>query len=284
MSAFQPCAFGGGPLVGTKLMKVVYLDETGHDAKQTVAAVAGVLIDPDRQWLALAERIKLLRLEVPDEYRDGFIFHATDLHYGSKRPNWPRDEQRQLLNRLIELPRLLGIPIVLGVWRKVHERGPAQQESIVVHALAYGFCLKAADWYMSTLAPPDEVAMVVAEERPEAHKAIRASHALLSDEATIRKWLPPFVLRDFPISRIKAPPAFASKDEEILLQMADACAFVFQRFINGGDGHEKLVDAMFGEHAHPMALSKLKTDSIPWTCFWWPGEGEAPASHGAEAS
>jgi len=52
-----------------------------------------------------------------------------------------------------------------------------------------------------------------------------------------------------PIARIKAPPAFAAKDEEELLQISDACAFVLQRYLNRSPGWERFVKAMFGgEH------------------------------------
>lgn len=81
-------------LVGDRLMRVVYLDETGHSFKEPHAAVAGVLLDPDQQWAALAQSIDHLKKDVPEQFRNGFFFHASDLFGGGKwRSTWP-DEDR----------------------------------------------------------------------------------------------------------------------------------------------------------------------------------------------
>ena len=74
-------AIGGGPLVGDRLVYVIYLDETGHDKKNKIVAVAGVVLNPDKQWVQLANGIEELKARVPEQHRDGFIFHATDLYY-----------------------------------------------------------------------------------------------------------------------------------------------------------------------------------------------------------
>ncbi|MER9432360.1 hypothetical protein [Mesorhizobium sp. M0408] len=99
-------AFGGGPLVGDKIVRVVYVDETGHTTREPVAIVAGLILDPDRQWRVLADRIEALKADVPEKFREGFIFHATDLEHGGKyRHDWPDEDRWALLDRLIALPR-----------------------------------------------------------------------------------------------------------------------------------------------------------------------------------
>ena len=75
-------------------------------------------------------------------------------------------------------------------------------------------------------------------------------------KSLIEQWMPE-VAHLFPISRIKPPPAFASKEEEILLQIADACAWTFQRHMRGGGQSKRFIHAMFGEFAHPIELSKM---------------------------
>src|SRR5258707_814398 len=92
----------------------------------------------------------------------------------------------------------------------------------VIYLDETGHCFKAADIFMVNGSPADEVAMVIAEERNEARRALRAAHNLALNRKLVEQWLPEFA-HLFPILRVKAPPAFASKEEEILLQMADAC-------------------------------------------------------------
>lgn len=120
--------------------------------------------------------------------------------------------------------------------------------SVISHAIGYALCLQAMNDLMVRNVPENEVAMVIAEERPEAHRALKLCQKLFSDEKLLQQYVPSWAeLSNGPISRIKAPPNFAAKDEEILLQMADACAFVFQRALNNAQGAEQLLTSMFGE-------------------------------------
>jgi hypothetical protein len=120
--------------LGTKLVRVIYLDETGHSYKEPVAAVAGVILDPDRQWRLMADEIEKLKETVPAQFRDA---------------------------------------------------------------------------------------------------------------------------------------AFASKEEEILLQIADACAWTFQRHMKAGDQSERFINAMFGDFAHPADLSKMRAEPANCYGFAW---------------
>jgi hypothetical protein len=128
---------------------------------------------------------------------------------------------------------------------------------------------------MNEFAHPDEVAMIVAEERKEARDAIRAAHSLAMSKNLIEQGMPDLA-HLFPTTRIKAPPAFASKEEEILLQIADACAWTFQRHMRGGSQSERFIHSMFGDFAHPVDLGKMRTDAATYYGFAW--VEPAPAS------
>jgi Protein of unknown function (DUF3800) len=257
--------------VRTKLMRVIYLDETGHSFKEPVAVVAGIILDPDKQSRLIADEIEALKSRVPTEFRDGFFFHATDLYYGGPlRKVWSNESRWSLLEALVAIPRKLKVPLVIGVAHKpaMDIRQKPMLDSVVIHALAYLRCLKPADTYMSEFAAPEEVCMVVAEERKEAHDAIRVAHKLAMNKALVDEWMPELA-DQFPITRIKAPPSFASKDEEVLLQIADACAWTFQRHIRGGDQSERFTHALFGEFAHPTDLSHMRTEAARYYGFAW---------------
>ena len=137
--------------MGTKLMRVIYLDETGHSFKEPVAAVAGVILDPDKQWRLMADEIERLRDSVPPEFREGFFFHAADLYYGGKyRERWLDEDRWSLLEKLVALPRKMKVPLVIGSAQKPAKelRNDPQLDTVVIHALAYLRCLKPADVYI----------------------------------------------------------------------------------------------------------------------------------------
>ena len=155
-------------------MRVIYLDETGHSYQEPVAAVAGFILNPDEQWKLMADEIERLKESVPPEFREDFIFHATDLYSGGKyRAQWLDEDRWSLLESLVALPRKMKVPLVIGSAQKPANelRNKPHLDSLVIHALAYLRCLKQADVYMNEFAHPDEVAMIVAEERKEARDA-----------------------------------------------------------------------------------------------------------------
>lgn len=124
-------AIGGAPLVGDRILRILYVDESGHSAKEPVALVAGLILNPDRQWRVLAERLDALRELVPEEFRDGFVFHANILFNGGKyRERWNREDSRSLLKKILAIPREMKIPIVLGYIRKSKERSDPGKDSL----------------------------------------------------------------------------------------------------------------------------------------------------------
>ncbi|WP_352648055.1 DUF3800 domain-containing protein [Mesorhizobium sp. M0408] len=160
--------------------------------------------------------------------------------------------------------------------RAVERDKNSVRESKVVHAEAYGQCIQAADWFMKNHASENEVAMLVAEQREEARRAIEAIHRLYSSEALLKRWYPEWLrekLHNLPISRIKGPPSFATKEDEPLLQIADSCAFVFQRHLRGAERSERRLEALFGGFLQPTVLGQIRTQAANYGCFWWPNSG-----------
>jgi len=52
-------AFGGGPLYGSKIVRVAYLDEAGisKPAEEPYCVVAGILVNADEQWKAVERHL-----------------------------------------------------------------------------------------------------------------------------------------------------------------------------------------------------------------------------------
>jgi hypothetical protein len=189
-------------------MRIAYVDETGHSNKEKIAIVGGVVIEPDRQFEPLSAAVAELQNRVPSEFRDGFFFHAASLFFGGKfRDAWSDSDRWSLLDQLVALPRNLGIPLVFGSFNKPADRAIPNHftDSVVVHAIAFGQCLKAIDIFMRENAS-SEVAMMVAEDRPEAQKAIKAVQILYKDPKKIEEVFPPELRVGLPITRIRPPP------------------------------------------------------------------------------
>jgi hypothetical protein len=116
----RPIALGGLPLLGDRLVRIVYLDASGlsNPQQEPLVVVAGVIVLPDKQWKAINTYLS----DLADEYvgrprKFDFYFHALELFHGTK--NFPREKydkatRFRILDRLIEIPKLFDSPIVWG--------------------------------------------------------------------------------------------------------------------------------------------------------------------------
>jgi hypothetical protein len=104
-------------------VRLTFLDESGRSRHEPIIVVAGIIVHGDRTYRKLEECIRRLTVAViPEEDRDGFIFHAGDLFQGTgyfkDREKWPREKRFPILRSLAEMPRKLWIPIVFGHFDK----------------------------------------------------------------------------------------------------------------------------------------------------------------------
>src|SRR5690349_11146121 len=95
IAAHHTCALGGDPLCGDRLMRMVYLDESGISTREPYLVVAGAIVHADKQWKALEKYLHHMRDDViPPNLRKDCVFHATDLYHGTKkfhRDQWPQE-------------------------------------------------------------------------------------------------------------------------------------------------------------------------------------------------
>src|SRR6266853_1816264 len=117
---YRPLSLSGVPLAGNRIVRTIYLDESGTSLTTPVAVVCGVIIDADRQWEPVEMYMRQLVAElVPSELRPTFVFHAKELFHGcfGKNKDHPK-EARETLRRLLEIPLIFGLPISFGFHRK----------------------------------------------------------------------------------------------------------------------------------------------------------------------
>jgi len=230
-------------------MRLVYLDESGTSTNETVTVVAGVIVDPDKQWKAVEAYVdELIQEYVPEKDRAGFVFHATDLFHGSKIFNprtYPPARRFEALKKLIGIPATFRLPIVFGFQDKTMLPGlfkahPRHSKRVLaIHqALTYSYCVIAAERFMRDYAEPHELATLTVENNDSTQSAVKKIHNHLKGRQLDRVEVTH--LREvggeyLPIRNIIDCINFASKDEAILLQLADACAFMLGRILQRTD-------------------------------------------------
>jgi hypothetical protein len=227
-----PLSLSGVKLQGTKLVRLVYLDESGISVHEPVTVVAGVVINADKHWMLVDDYIRdLIDEYVPEEHRAGFTFHAKDLFHGSGRVfdkrKYPIERSHEALTKLVSIPARFEIPVVCGhLFKRSSEWLSKQQlkdEPGRNQTMAFSFCLLAAERYMRGIADPLEVATLVAEDNTEARRRVKQVHRLLrgtlprSEEGDeILSILLEYASDCLPIRRIVDTVYFADKQDAFL--------------------------------------------------------------------
>jgi hypothetical protein len=242
-----PRAFGGGPLAGSRIVRLIYLDEAGihfNEDKDPILCVAGVIIDADNQWKdveAALNRVAFDWLPPPDNM--GFIFHTTDLYHGSgywDREVWPEEIRFEIIWELLAILEKFRLPVVVGFYeKKKFGKGSLPQEDmkypgkqVTMQGMATMNCLISADQWIAKYTR-QEVAIVILEntDRVKVHiklvtRIFKSEQLLAAAQITNRQGL-------LPLKHIIDTPHFAAKSESPLLQLADLCAFILRRGLAG---------------------------------------------------
>lgn len=270
-----PRSLSGVKLHGNNLSLHIYIDETGISAKEKVAVVAGVIVDPDRQYLEVSEEInKLIAEFVPSEHRRNFSFHAKDLFHGTGRTpfdrrTYPPERAREALKRLVIIPAKFCLPVVFGFLNKTYpdpirdrlrkERKPREMLASDV-AIAFSMCAVAAERFMKQHAAPGELATMHAEQNPDTEKMIRLARKSLGGK--MRHNLAIFFSKEaqkhLPITRIIDEISFHKKDDAFLLQLADATAFMLRFVLEQRNDCDDLFTAFFGNNSQAAANMQEK--------------------------
>ena len=235
------------PLLGHNLVRLVYLDEAGVDWKSPVFCVSGVLVHGDKEWPEVDRRIiAVINRYIPEQDRDGFVFHATDIFHGSKyfdrrKPEWEsRNLRFPILADLAAIIDHMHLPVVLGTYeRKSFAVGviPESDQALkadVMHTASVSDCLIRADQWLARYAP-EELATVIHEDGVKAKALIKKVVRLLRNTNKLDHSGPQGVKESLglPLKRIIDTVHFAEKADARPLQLADLCAFVAGRALKG---------------------------------------------------
>ncbi len=258
-------------------MRLTFLDEAGtsNPNEEPFLVVAGFIIDPDRHYGPLDARLRTLaekffppeRSEVLAQVRAlgrPFIFHAQHIWHGSgffpRDIEWPRPKRMKVFEALSKNPEKYSLNIV---WSAVDRRAaltsdeakglPRKDLEGRIHAWAYFHAMRKIDSWMIENAPR-EYTMLYAEDRPEVRSYIELIHTMCIDRSVDEN----APSNAFSSTHIAEPVAFVPKDRSAILQVADHCAFIIKRKLQGC----KDIGPYF-ENIRPMIWSKSTTASMP---------------------
>ena len=244
-------------------MRIVYLDESGTSRGARATVVAGGMIDADNQLIAVEEHMeRLVERYIPEDDRGDFFFHATNIWSATKyfkdRDLWPLERRLEILHDLVEIPQKLDIPVVFGHCpRDERITVPSdftmdeKHRDVVVHSIAFFECAKVVEKLMREFWP-DEVALLIAEDRPEVRDTVRYVHSWMRSGKALGH-------RDageyLPLSHIRDTVHWAGKRQSRHLQLADICAFVIRGHLDEHPRNPPLYSKL-----RPMMAVYPKTD------------------------
>lgn len=271
--------------MGALPVRYVFVDEAGTSAKEPVTVVVGIIANADKHVMS-AEALALETLGgVPQSLKDGFVFHATQV-FGDRKyqADWAMTDRLRLLKDMMSIPRRIGMALtVSAVWRGAvdnteHEKLLGLSAAQFDHFSAFNLCLCVADRNIRRHAAPNEVATVVAEDVPEMRRFLKVVPQMSREMGTYME--PRFFRKtskdeaagyntqsgDLRITRIRNSVHFVQKPDDPLVQVADACAYGFRRYLAGEKFGNDFVDAILGDH---RAVSHFAPPC--GVACWWPG-------------
>lgn len=256
-------------------MRYIYMDEAGTSLHEPVTVVVGVVANADEHVMLADAALHEALGSVPAPFREGFVFHATDIWGSSKyREAWTMADRLKLLKTVMSLPRRIGMSVSMAMVRRTHVPGfPLQRISLEQyhHFKAFSDCVASADRYIRDHCGLKEGGTIVAEDCHDMRKYLRKIPKMLRDNPIVLG--PGMVLPtaqeeeqgyvtqngDYRVSRIRNAIHFVEKDDDPLVQIADACAFAFRRWFAGEDFGPDFVTAVLGRP--PPNMHDFRGDS-----------------------
>lgn len=272
-------SLGGGQLLGSKIVRIVYVDESGRGnvRDEPYFVVAAAITSPDHHWRKLRQHYVDLANDFfatstdDDERIDEYVFHAKDVWHGSgdfSRDQYSVHERIKLMESLANVPALYGITICFGIIDKAAIRQSFERENppwAASHSIAYAKAMQQVDTWMKKNCGEDEVASVKAEDTDSVKKTIEAFHEGLLKRDPYDAYYDQGL---FKTERIIDGVDFTKKANSPVLQIADHCAWLARRRLTGCKRIEgcwrNLQPAIFSENMHDCAnlIMSIPADNL----------------------
>jgi hypothetical protein len=268
MNASSPRAFCGGPLEGDRLVRLVYVDEAGisNPKHEPYLVVAAVLVDGDKQLRGVVRHLdKIVERHIPPEFREDFVFHATELFNGGGKvfkrhppddpspPEWPLERRLLIADELAAIPKKHNLRVAFGSVERSNfpQNLPptamsASELNVGAHVTAYMVCALHVDQWLRRQAD-DEICLMVVEDNEQARTLIRETQVYNQRPNTN---LPEDMRGVLPLKRIMEDPLFQRKRRSSVLQLADFCAYVVKRRLMSDRRYDRFFGAFSPQFAH----------------------------------
>jgi hypothetical protein len=250
-----PLSFSGHPLEGDRIVRLVYMDEAGISVNEPWTVVSGIIVDADRQLVAIERRLNaLVEKWISDEHRENFVFHAADLFNGGgpvfDRRSVELSKRLQIADDLARIPLQFDLPLAFGMRRRANPPEPPEffaamseeERRAFPHVMAFVTCSMHIDHWMRQQAS-NEICLLIVEDNQEVRSVLRQTQKNLQSGA----WVGNLDLRHsahFPFRKIKEDPLFQPKRSSSVLQIADFCAYVYKRILTSDARYERFFDPM----------------------------------------
>lgn len=239
-----PRAFGGGELAGDRLLRIVYLDESGTSRKsdEPNVYVAGVIVHGDHQLNNLRRELgRIVETHIPEQDREKPVLHACDIYGGNnyfdtdRKPEWTYDRRMAILADIAALPVKLNLKVVYGRVAKQESDGVTPKGSSVrvrerkdmLVGAAYTVCLLRVDHWFRRHAK-GENCFIVVEDCDETRQFVKSVHKICQ-VPSIANFAPEIDSNLFPLRHIHEDPNFQEKRAAHPLVLADFIAYFIKR-------------------------------------------------------
>ena len=243
-------------------MRHLYLDEAGT-SNEPFTVVAGFMLHVDDQYQDVVDFLDSMARELfGDRLSPEFVFHAKDLWHGSgffPREEWPRERRMEILVKIAGLPVQLNAPVIYAaVSRDEISQEKFGKEAVRIrHQSAFQQALLEAEKILADRYP-DERAFAIVEDHATHRKHLQRIFGLMYDKDTI------FDLKqigiEHPYQRLVETPLFQPKNGTSPVQVADVCAFLIRRRLEGCPHAREITETLT-----PQLRDGWKTQFIRWS-------------------
>ena len=176
-------------MVGDRIVKLVYIDETGlaNPLHEPYVIVAAIIVDADKKLIAVERHLdKLVERFIPPEDQSDFVFHAAHLFNGGGKvfvrepkdepnPKWPLEKRLEIADALAKILKRFRLPLAVGfveraTFPRTFELPPEiknGKKTVAAHVAAYMQCAMAVEIWMRQNAS-NEVCLMVIENNEQA--------------------------------------------------------------------------------------------------------------------
>jgi hypothetical protein len=264
-------SISGDELHGERLVRKIYLDESGNSGTHKVCVVAGLVLHVDTQWRPAVRKFEDLLADMPDEYRiqkDGtpFVFRTYMMLAKSSYPNWNVEKRREIVHKVMAIPTELNIPIAIGAVKKdgvKRATGRAVEKMSYEEEcqyLCFALAVNRADDFLGKSAK-GELGELTADDHEGLGKRMNSL-------ITRMKTLPMHIgeLREGQIAReerlgvhnIIDEITFVKKTRYVQpLQIVDAVAYGLRTFYEGGDFADVCMKSICTIPGYPLSAEDL---------------------------